>query len=57
VPAAQVDWDDFACLVTPDLTVGEVLQYDARRKPRSGGDQRRIIATARQFQAIRTAWK
>jgi hypothetical protein len=56
-PPAQVDWDDFACLVTPDLTVGEVLQYDARRKPRSGGDQRRIMATARQFQAIRTAWK
>jgi hypothetical protein len=55
--AAQVDWDDFACLVTPNLTVGEVLQYDARRKPRSGGDQRRIMATARQFQAIRTAWK
>lgn len=53
---AQVNWDDFACRVTPHLTVGEVLQYDTRRKPRSGGDQQRIVATARQFEAIRVAW-
>lgn len=52
----QVDWDDFSCLVTPHLTVGEVLRWDPRRRPTGAADKRRIIATAEQFEAIRGAW-
>ena len=29
----EVNWQDFGCLVTPNLTVGEVLQRDKRRAP------------------------
>jgi hypothetical protein len=52
----QVDWSDFQSLVTPHLTVGEVLRWDPRRIPSAAGDKRRIIETAKQFEAIRAAW-
>lgn len=54
---AEVDWDDFNCLVTPHLTVGEVLQWDKRRTPGSGSSVRsRILKTAAEFERIREAW-
>ena len=55
--AASVDWTDFNAQVTEHLTVGEVLQWDARRRPAPGsGVELRILATARQFEAMRVAW-
>jgi hypothetical protein len=52
-----VDWTNFSSQVTPHLTVGEVLQWDARRRPQPGsGAELRILATARQFEALRVAW-
>lgn len=54
---ARVDWSDFNCPVTKNLTVGEVLQWDLRRAPASGSSvERRILATAEQFQKVRDAW-
>jgi GH24 family phage-related lysozyme (muramidase) len=54
---AQVDWEDFDCLVTPNLTVGEILQWDRRRIPGPNAAARqRLIATASEFQRLRDAW-
>ena len=54
---AAVDWTNFNCLVTPNLTVGEVLQWDARRRPAKGSAvEKRIIETAQEFEKIRAAW-
>jgi GH24 family phage-related lysozyme (muramidase) len=54
---AEVDWNDFDCLVTPNLTVGEVLQWDRRRIPGPDASVRaRLLETAAEFQKIREAW-
>lgn len=55
---AQVDWNDFSCLVTPNLTVGEIMQWDKRRIPGPNSSARsRLLNTAKQFQAVREGWK
>ena len=52
-----IDWSDFNALVTPNLTVGEVLQFDPRRRPSPQISViPRILETATEFQAIRQAW-
>lgn len=52
-----VDWHDFNALITPQLTVGEVLQFDPRRRPAAQSSViPRILGTCLEFQAIRTAW-
>lgn len=54
---AQVDWEDFNALVTPNLTVGEILQWDKRRVPGEKLSTRgRLLVTAKAFQEIREAW-
>lgn len=56
-PAASVDWGNFAARVGKYITVGEVLQYDARRRPRPGSpEEKAILEVCRQFDAIREAW-
>lgn len=56
-PTGAIDWSDFNCLVTLNLTVGEVLQWDKRRIPRANSVMRaRLCRTAAQFQHIRDAW-
>jgi GH24 family phage-related lysozyme (muramidase) len=56
-PASAINWNDFSCPVGKYITVGEVLQYDARRKPRAGSaEEQAIIEVCRQFDAIRVAW-
>jgi len=53
-----VNWDDFSAPVGKYITVGEVLQYDARRKPRPGSpEEKALIEVCRQFDAIREAWR
>jgi GH24 family phage-related lysozyme (muramidase) len=53
----QVNWNDFACPIGKYITVGEVLQYDARRRPKAGSsEEKAIIEICRQFDAIREAW-
>jgi hypothetical protein len=55
--SGAVDWLDFSCLVTPNLTVGEVLQWDSRRTPGANSAVRaRLLRTAAEFQNVRTAW-
>jgi hypothetical protein len=55
--AGSVDWSDFQALIHPYLSVGEVLQWDQRRRPVSGSaDERRLLATAEQHRQIREAW-
>lgn len=52
-----VDWSDFSCLVTPNLTVGEILQWDTRRIPGPASSVRtRLLRTAAEFQRVREAW-
>lgn len=54
---ASVDWADFDSLVTPNLTVGEVLQWDKRRIPGPNASVRsRLLRTATEFQKVRDAW-
>jgi hypothetical protein len=54
---ASVDWSDFNCLVTANLTVGEILQWDRRRIPGPNASVRaRLLNTAATFQQIRDAW-
>lgn len=56
-PAASIDWSDFSAKAGRYITVGEVLQYDSRRKPRPGSpEERAILEVCRQFDAIREAW-
>jgi hypothetical protein len=53
----QVDWSDFNCLVTPNLSVGEILQWDRRRIPGPGASVcSRLLRTAAEFQRVREAW-
>lgn len=55
--APQVDWDDFNCLVTPNLSVGEILQWDKRRVPGPAASVKaRLLRTAAEFQRVREAW-
>lgn len=57
VDAGAIDWSDFSAFITANLTVGEVLQFDARRRPSAqSAVVPRILETAREFQAIRQAW-
>jgi hypothetical protein len=54
---STVDWGDFNCLVTPNLTVGEILQWDKRRIPGPAASVRsRLLHTAAEFQRVREAW-
>lgn len=53
----KIDWSNFSSRVSKYLTVGEVLQYDARRKPRPGSEEEKnLIAICREFDALREAW-
>ncbi len=53
----EVDWSDFNCLVTPNLTVGEILQWDRSRIPGPAAAIRnRLLRTAAEFQRVREAW-
>lgn len=53
----EVDWSDFNCLVTKNLTVGEILQWDKRRIPGANDSVRaRLLKTAEAFQQVRDAW-
>lgn len=58
-PAAgqAVNWADFSAPVGRYITVGEVLQYDARRRPKPGSpEEKAILAICKEFDAIRVAW-
>lgn len=56
-PTATVAWGDFGAYISKYLTVGEMLQYDARRRPRPGSvEEKNILALAKEFDAIREAW-
>lgn len=53
----EVDWNDFNCLVTKNLTVGEILQWDRRRIPGPNDSVRaRLLKTAEAFQQVRDGW-
>jgi len=53
----ELDWNNFATLVTPNLSVGEILQWDKRRTPAAGSsDRARLVRTARELQRVRDAW-
>lgn len=55
--SSKIDWGNFACPVGQYITVGEVLQYDARRRPTPGSkEEAAIIAVCAEFDKIREAW-
>jgi uncharacterized protein YcbK (DUF882 family) len=54
---SNIDWSNFKALVTENLSVGEVLQFDKNRVPSShSADRFRILKAAAEFQKIRDAW-
>ena len=54
---AEVDWGDFACLVTPNLSVGEILMFSRERIPGPASSVRtRLLRTAAEFQRVREGW-
>lgn len=54
---AMVDWTDFSCRVMPNLTVGEILQFDKRRTPGANSSVLpRLMRTALEYQKVREAW-
>lgn len=55
--AAVVDWSDFSCRVMPNLSVGEILQFDKRRAPGANSAVvARLMRTALEYQKVREAW-
>lgn len=57
VKSDVVDWYNFSDEVSPNFTVGEVLQFDSRRRPKSdSADIARILKSVEQLQAIRDLW-
>jgi len=53
----EVDWNDFDCRVTPNLSVGEIVSFDKRRIPGPAASVRtRLLRTAAEFQRVREAW-
>ena len=57
VAGSWVNWRDFNALVTPNVSVGEILQWDKRRIPPAGASVRaRLVRTAQEFQRIRDVW-
>lgn len=56
-PGAPVDWSDFGALVGRYITVGELLQYDKRRRPAPGSQvEKNLLSLCRQFDGIRQSW-
>lgn len=54
---SSVNWEDFNCLVTPHLTLGELLQWDRRRIPESTSAARSwLLKTASEYEKVRVAW-
>ena len=52
-----IDWNNFNCKVSASFTVGEVLQFDTRRRPKTNSsDTARLERSIAQLQLIRTAW-
>lgn len=53
----RIDWSDFSAPVGRYITVGEVLQYDLRRKPIPGSaEEKALISLCKEFDALREAW-
>lgn len=49
-----IDWSDFDCRITRNFTVGEVLNFDHRRRPaKNSADIARLLGTAEVVQQIR----
>ena len=56
-PVTPVEWDNFSAPVGSFISVGEILRYDQRRKPRVGSaEEKNIIEIAKEFDKIRAAW-
>lgn len=55
--AQKINWNDFSCRIGEYITVGEVLQYDARRKPKTGSKEAmEIQKICAEFDNLRKAW-
>lgn len=53
----DVEWGSFGHHIGEFITVGEILQYDSRRKPKEGSaEEKAIITLCKEFDAIRKAW-
>ena len=53
----KVNWSDFNSRAGEFITVGDVLQFDARRRPKPGSaDEKALLEICKQFDAMRRAW-
>lgn len=54
---SAIDWNDFNSYVGMYISVGEVLQYDARRKPLRGSrEESQLFKLCEEFDRLRIAW-
>lgn len=57
IAPSEIDWSNFDQKITKNFTVGEVLQWDHRRRPAAGSAAPgRILQAAGQLQRIRDHW-
>ncbi len=57
VVGEPIDWGNFNARVSKYLSVGEILQWDLRRRPDNSSQvEKEILATAAQFDLLREAW-
>jgi len=56
-PGITIDWTNFMCRVSPNLTVGEVVQWNTEERPVSGSwGESAIMRMVDLYETIRAAW-
>lgn len=56
-PGITIDWTNFMCRVSPNLTVGEVVQWNTEERPVNGSwEESAIMRMVDLYETIRAAW-
>jgi hypothetical protein len=56
-PGITIDWTNFMCRVSPNLTVGEVVQWNTEERPVNGSwEEGAIMRMVDLYETIRAAW-
>ena len=56
-PGITIDWTNFMCRVSPNLTVGEVVQWNTEERPVNGSwEESAIMRMVDLYETVRAAW-